>query len=161
MKQVIFSTLMLLALSGCGDDPLPYLRSPKAMTIFSIDGRDPHQRSKHPVAQADTGETFNKYPVLGKVEIQDAGQRQKIVAALKDAIAQKDLHMPNCFWPRHGLRVVEQGRTEDFVICFECVQFEEFTNGNWLRTSTIGRSVRPALEKPLKDAGVALAPESH
>ena len=65
---------------------------------------------------------FHDRHVLGAIDI-DASQadtRKKLVNALKQAADEGDCAFAGCFIPRHGLRVSRNGKTVDFVICFEC-----------------------------------------
>lgn len=141
---------LIICTAGCGSN----LDSPEQLTLFSIDGRDgPHNDVKY------TEEKFHGFPVIGKVEITDAGRRQELVSALKDGMArQPELGPAACFWPRHGLRVVAKGKTVEFVICFECNQVDEF-RGDQRRRKLINGDVQPTFDKPLKDFGVPLAPK--
>jgi hypothetical protein len=144
----------LLTVVGCGGNPLAGLQSPEQLTLFSIDGRDEDRG-----VRIQTSESFHGYPVLGKVEVSDLGQRQHLIAALKDGVARNDVPPPSCFWPRHGLRVVENGKTVEYIICFECYQFDEFVGGKKLRHGTISSAVQPTFDAPLKAAGVPIAPK--
>jgi len=154
MRSSLFGGLLLLALTGCGGDPVADSGTPDALTLFSIDGRDEKPRDA-----GQGAETFHGYPVLGKVEIADAGQRKELVAALKDGIARRPKYGAKCFWPRHGLHVVEKGKAVEYVICFECSRFDEFAGGERLRHELINPDVQPTFDKPLKDAGVPIAPK--
>src|SRR5262245_42014235 len=106
MKRCIGSLILFLAIIGCGRGSLNGLSDPEQLTLFSIDGRDEPQRG-----EAKAKESFHGYPVLGKIEITDPAQRRALLAALHDAIARNDGRMAFCFWPRHGIRAVEKGKT--------------------------------------------------
>lgn len=155
MWRLILVTGSLLAVVGCGGSPLADLKSPEQLTLFSIDGRDEDRRG-----EIKAKESFHGYPVLGKVEITDPEQRERVIAALKDGIAQgKSMAMAKCFWPRHGLRAVENGKTVDYVICFECSRFEEFLGEKKLRHEPINSKAQSTFDKPLQGAGVPIAPK--
>lgn len=64
---------------------------------------------------------FRGYRVLGQTTITDDTMRNQLVAALKKGVEARDGYAA-CFNPRHGIRVVHNGKTVDFVICFECWQ---------------------------------------
>lgn len=154
MRPYWVGLLFLPALLGCGAGSVTELDSPEQLTLFSIDGRDEERRG---VVQAE--EIFHGYPVLGKVEIIDPDDRKTLIGALRDGIARRPKEGAKCFWPRHAIRAVEKGRTVEYVICFECERFEEFLGDKKLRHESISRDVQPAFDKPLREAGVPIAPK--
>lgn len=154
MRQ--FAVILAITFTlGCSRSPLADVNAPSRMTLYSIDGRDESKRlqglSVKPI------EDFYGYPVLGKVEIQDADIRMKLVDALKDGYARRPEVPPACFWPRHGVRIVEAGRTVDFVICFECNRLARRSDN--LPGGLINSDVQPIFDKPLTDAGIPIAPK--
>ena len=60
--------------------------------------------------------------MLGKVKIEEAAKRKEIMAAIHKAIPNNS-EGPACFWPRHGLKIVDSKGTTEMVICFQCVQY--------------------------------------
>jgi hypothetical protein len=151
--------MYFVAATGCTGSPLARLKAPEQLTLFSIDGRDvdawAERRRGHGVPQA-VGQ-FHGYPVLGSVEIMNSEERQLLIAALKQSVAAGG-QVAECFWPRHGLRVVENGQTVEYLICFECTAFEEFVGDKKLRYAGISPDSRPTFDQPLKRAGVPIAP---
>jgi hypothetical protein len=148
------AVLMTVGCSNSSRYPLADLQAPDKIILFSIDGRDGLHRG-----QKKDVETFSGFPVLGKIEITDAKQREVLIATLKDAIARKPPEVVKCFWPRHGLQVTEKAKTVEYVICFECSRFEEFVGEELLRYDFLNSDVQPVFDKPLKDAGIPLAPK--
>lgn len=148
-------TILVVALLGCKGSPTTSfdlgLDSPEQMTLYSIDGREGKQ--------VESKEFFHNYPVLGKVEITDPAMRAQLISALKDGIARRPEHSPKCFWPRHGLKVTANGRTVEYVICFECSSLQEYVGEMRQRSVEINSDVQTAFDKPLKEAGVPLAPK--
>ena len=140
------------ALSGCGRNPVAGLKQPEQLTLYSIDGRD-----FEPGQEPKADEKFHGYPVLGKIEVTDAAKRQEIVEALQDGLAQSDGTMAKCFWPRHAIRAVENGRTLDYVICFECLQLEAYVDGS-KSVKPVTREPQSVFNKHLKEASIPLAP---
>src|SRR3954469_9359154 len=106
--------LVPLLLVGCGAPPSAVAPTPVAaeaparLTLYSIDGTD-YPPGKQPKA----GEVFYGYPVLGKVEVKDAVRQREILGAIGEGIAKSDGTMAKCFWPRHAVRAVEDGKTVD------------------------------------------------
>lgn len=154
MWRLIFGFGVLLGTIGCGKDPLPELQRPDRLTLYSIDGRDPPLRGN-----TQPSETFHKYPVLGKVEFVGPQQSREMVANLKKAVERGTEPMASCFWPRHAIRAVENGKTIEFILCFECSQFAEFIDGTKSPNRPIDSTMQPAFDNPLQAAGVPLAPK--
>jgi hypothetical protein len=78
-------------------------------------------------AKGLAGERFHGYKVLGKLAVEDAGVRKRLVGAIAEAVvpdAYNDGLMALCFSPRHGYRMRHKGATIDLLICFECHQFK-------------------------------------
>src|SRR6516162_8959958 len=103
MMAVIIAGVLWLWLR----DPVPALRSPERMTIYSLDPRIPVSIKTRRAASA---ERFHDYPVLGKVEITKTNQLHEIVKALKKGLVPpilKILGMSACFIPRHGIRAID------------------------------------------------------
>jgi hypothetical protein len=123
------------------------------ITIYSIDGRPKTIREESP-----NGEEFHGCPVLGKVEIRDSKQRRAIIDELRSAYLRRPSQALRCFIPRHAVRVVHDGRTTDFVICFQCYWFVEHTGTEQKVGRTISRSAEPFFNKLLTDANIPLAP---
>ena len=65
-------------------------------------------------------ETFHGWKVLGSVEIKDKSTRQKLLDSLRASVAANPGGVAACFSPRHGIRVKQNGKQHDFVICFQC-----------------------------------------
>jgi hypothetical protein len=146
-----------VAFIGCNRyrGPLASLDASSQLTLYSIDGRD--GRFVGPGEEPKTKEKFHGYPALGKIEIADADAREKIVSALKEAVAKSDGAVATCFFPRHGLRAIENGRTIDYVVCFQCTQMLIF-DGDSRTEKPITRDPQPLFNNYLKQVGVPLAP---
>lgn len=145
--------VLVLLLAGClGSDRIGNLQSAEKFTLFSIDGR------REP-GTVKAIETFQGYPVLGQVEITDADVRRKLIAAFQDARARRPQLGAKCFWPRHGIRAVQSGRTIEYVICFECFRFSEFVDGAIVRHDLLSGSAQLTFDKPLTDAGIPITPK--
>jgi hypothetical protein len=154
-QSLIFLVLAGL-LAGCSRHPLDSLASSQQFTLYSIDGRDFKEMEKGEPPKTD--EQFHGYPVLGKVDITDAGQRRELTAALRDGMNRSDGTMMKCFWPRHAIRFVKDGETQDYVICFQCQQLE-LRSGSAKVVKAITKEPQAVLDKMLTDAGIKLAPK--
>jgi len=153
-RSILFAgcALAASALLGCSREPAADTQTPLQLTLYSIDGRD-----FKPGEEPQTAEKLYGYPVLGKVEITAADQRKLIFATLQEGMARSDGTMAMCFWPRHAIRTLENGRTVDYVICFKCLQLEMHA-GDSTSTKPITRDPQPVFNKLLQTAGIPLAP---
>ncbi len=164
MRAVLPALVGLLLLAcgaGCGSKPIDQLPdTPAELIVFSIDGPAVSKRDGIKFTPEDgKGELLYGYPVLGKVVVADPEKRREVVAAVKEAIRNPPEHVAGCFVPRHVVRSVDGGRTVDFVICFECSQYETYRDGqhNGPRGGgPITRSAKATLDQLLTDAGVPL-----
>jgi hypothetical protein len=77
---------------------------------------------------------FHGWPILGKTVVRDAGQKARLAAELAGAMKAFGPNDPMaaCFFPRHGIRVVHEKNTYDFLICFQCARVEVYAPGNTL-----------------------------
>jgi hypothetical protein len=99
---------------------------------------------------------FHGWKVLGQTTVKNADTLKALVAAFKKGVAENDGIVAGCFNPRHGIRVTHDGKTFDFVICFECYQVEVYIDGKKVKGFLVTRSPQKAFDKVLKDAGVPL-----
>jgi hypothetical protein len=138
-------------------ESLPGLHSPEVLVLYSIDGRE------LPDETTASKDTFHGYPVLGKLDIKQPASRADIGAAIRDGVAQFDGVVADCFWPRHGIQVVENGVPVDYAICFECLQFKQYTKeqGGKDQQSEGATTASPqsVLDRYLEAAGIPLAPK--
>ena len=82
--------------------------------------------------------------------------RKKLVAAFEKGIEDSDGTIAACFNPRHAMRVTHNGKTPDFVICFECVQVYVFLGKEHMKTLLTTGSPQAAFDRVLKEAKVPL-----
>jgi hypothetical protein len=134
--------------------PFRSLDDDDQITLFSIDGRPKPIRGP-----GLNGEEFRGYPVLGKIEIRSPNQRLTIIEELMRAYRKRPRQGAMCFNPRHGIRIVRGGTTTEFVICFECSWFDEYTENGHKTKRTISHDAEPFLDRVLTDAGIPLAPK--
>jgi hypothetical protein len=101
---------------------------------------------------------FHGWLVLGKTVIKDATTRKKLVEAFEQGIREYKDGPANCFKPRHGIRVKHDGKTAEFVICFECAQVHvSMVDGSRPQGFLISSSPAALFNEVLKEAGVPLA----
>jgi hypothetical protein len=126
--------------------------NPDQLVLYSINGSD-YPKGKEP----KTAEKFARYPLLGKVEITDAKVRRELMSVLRLGVAQHYGAVAKCFWPRHAIRIITNGRTIDYIICFECEQIIEKEGEKWRRIPTTD-SARDYFNSVLQQHGIPLAP---
>lgn len=117
---------------------------------FELLAIDPKHQNEKPK------DDFHGWRILGRTTIKDSTTRKKLVAALRQGAAENDGRFANCFNPRHGIRVTHDGKTIDFLICFECMRVEiyadQMRDGDFLTA----RSPQPVFDEVLRQAGVSL-----
>jgi hypothetical protein len=148
--------LLCLLLLGCqdADTRIPI----ESMTVYSLDGNYDKYYARD--NKTPTGEMFHDHPVLGKTDIADPKDRTAILVAIKKGIAESDGDQAKCFWPRHGVRLVQSGKTIEYVICFECLQLNEYRDGDIKHKATT-RSPAAVLDEQLQGAGVPQQKPRH
>lgn len=143
-------------------NPMEELQEAEEFILYSIDGREESRiiHDNPPIPKLP--ETFRKYPVLGKVKIDKPEERRKLIAGFKDAVTSKPWIGAKCFWPRHGIRALVNGKTVEYVICFECDQYYR-SEKDALRKEfgylNRDKNVQPVFDKPLTDASIPIAPK--
>jgi hypothetical protein len=100
------------------------------------------------------GKLFNGYRVLGRVEIPKGPQRDQLLQALHDSLANAGYALAYCFDPRHAIRASVGAETVDLLICFECDKILLHPPGTSF--VSIGKGAQAAFDEALKRAGVPL-----
>jgi hypothetical protein len=148
---MVCAAVVVLSLAQAGCDRFSSEEPVESMTRYSLDGTS----MKHP-GKNETLEMFHSFPVLGKTDIASTADRRAILAAVKKGIAKSNGREYKCFWPRHGLTLVQNGRHIEFVICFECAQLDEYTDGQRVHKPTAD-AASGLLNRHLEQAHVPLA----
>lgn len=142
------------ALSGCGG-PFDDIAGADRVTLYSLDGFGPAEidSGKRPTP----GGTLHGFGVLGTVDL-DQADGERILGALNDGLEGAHAEAA-CFLPRHAIRV-ERGRARrDYVVCFECLRYGVYENGERVGHGLITEVPQPVLDRILEGAGVPLAPK--
>ena len=113
---------------------LPYLQATE-WTLYSLypdpwniqDSGDPFAEpagvSKSPAdAKKLTApkEVFHDHAVLGQLQLKENEKLRYAVTALDASGKNWQNGVAACFWPRHGIRIVHEGKRHDLLICYEC-----------------------------------------
>jgi hypothetical protein len=131
--------------------------SPDAMTVYAIDTKP---------SDDDTVERFHGHPVLGKVELTEVAQCQELANGLQEGIAAGELPpLADYFEPRHGIRVVKQGKTFDYLICKHYLQIRmlsphrtDMSIATTPQQNEVGRTPQRIMDGYLTGAGIPFAP---
>lgn len=100
---------------------------------------------------------FHGWEVLGRTTLKTADDREKLIHAFESGIEESDGTVASCFAPRHGITVQHDGKRHEFVICFQCLSFQWFVDGNLENGLPITSSPQAAFDELLTRAGVKLA----
>jgi hypothetical protein len=116
--------------------------------LYSLDPSPEGRNEKSP-------ERFHGWTVFGKTTLKSDAAKT-IHDAIEKGRKDSDGKVAACFNPRHGVRIVQDQKTYDLVICFECLSAEVYESdkqiGSFLTTSTPAK----VLNKALTDAKVPL-----
>ena len=127
-KLYVFALSVLLA--GCSSDnsisnqssaPIPQAEG--LFTLFSLDG------DRYPGDHVPEGtKLLHGWPILKTCSIQDSATRKKLFTALDEGIAELGTvsgeMQIDCFNPRHAIRVETNAITVDYMICFQCQNYD-------------------------------------
>lgn len=103
---------------------------------------------------------FHGYEVLGDAALTDPGLATQLAQLISRGLAESDGSAALCFNPRHGVRVVREGRTLDLVICYECKQIYVYdarvTNPNGYDEWLTAQSVEPEVTRIFEGLGLKI-----
>lgn len=154
MQHSYLGTALLAALllTGCGGQkiPAPVLTALEKGDKFELYSLDPTPTTEIPP------DNFHDWAILGSTKVDKADVRKGLIAALKKAAAENDGIAAGCFNPRHGIRVVHDGKTFDLVICFECLSVIVYIDDARKEAFLITNSAQALFNKVLADAKVKL-----
>jgi len=126
------------------------------MILYSIDGTE----DEPTITGLTPDQILHGYPILGQVDLTGTDTGKQLADLIELQQYESSGSMYKCFWPRHALRVVRDGITTDYIICFECRQYEWYSNlsDQKIDTHYIPESHRDAFTASLTEAGIDLAP---
>ena len=126
---------------------LTVLEKAEQIELLSLNPERPQEKPK---------DGFHGWKVLGKTTVKDADTRKKLIAAFKEGVAKNDGTAALCFNPRHGIRATHDGKTAEFVICFECLHGQTYLGDKQLKGFLTTSFPEKAFNKILTDAKVPL-----
>ena len=155
MKTYTVFSLVVLALpftASCAEPKIPpsaleALTKSKTFELYSLNPQEPPPKD---------GDKFHDWQILGSTKL-DAEKAKVLVTALQAGVAENsDGIVAVCFHPRHGIRVVIDGKTHDFVICFECYQISWFIDSERQKGFLTTGTPQAKFDAVLKEAKVPL-----
>lgn len=132
---------------------------PKELQAALEKGGEFHLFSIRParVERSEGALHFHGWEVIGRTSIRDEDKRKKLVGAFKTGVEENQGIGAACFRPRHGIRIAEQGKVTDFIICFECYQVQVVIDGLPQKAVLVTRTPEPAFNEALKQAKLPLS----
>lgn len=99
-------------------------------------------------------QTFHGYPVLGRVEVEEASF-SKVIESLRRGIFGKSVPL-RCWDPHHAIRARCGTRTVDIVMCFVCDVMQHFPTQHARKPvwGQVGQAPKRVLNRLLKKAGL-------
>ncbi len=156
IRAITLATLVLSlgATARAAENTIPdeykkALEKAETLELYSLDPGTPGgPKEKIPDA-------FHNYKVLGKTEVKKEALT-KLRAAFNKGVEEADPNVAaGCFHPRHGIRVTLDGKSYDFVVCFECLAVMVY-GGKKDASFHISGSPADVFNGLLKDAKVKL-----
>jgi hypothetical protein len=132
------------------------LKSPTAMTILALKPDRPLPAAS--AEKPDGSDLFHGYKILGKADVDDAALRAKVVSLVERAVSDSDGTVAACFLPRHGVRIENNGKIVELVICFECHSMKGHGPDGSEFNPSISASVEGALSDVFRSRGLTIAP---
>ncbi len=160
-RPMRFLGLLLFAtFVGCSSNPLPAKTLPieastalRNATTFELFSLDPTRRNEE-----SEGPAFHDWTILGSVEVPDNTTRSTLIEAIEAGVAQHREMVATCFDPRHGIRVMHDGKKHDFVICFHCYQCRWYIDDERVKGFLLSRSPQSIFDRVLRNTSITLAP---
>jgi hypothetical protein len=147
LVSLAFATGSVAAQEKIPKAALAALEASEKLELYSL---DPKEKS------ASEPNDFHGWEILGSANVEKAETQKKLIDALKRGVAESDGTVAACFNPRHGIRVVRDGKTFDFVICFECLSAVVFIDDKRTDSFLLTSSPAATFNHVLKDAKVKL-----
>ncbi|MEO6054375.1 MAG: hypothetical protein ABIP97_10205 [Chthoniobacterales bacterium] len=145
MKKIQYSVslALLLLIVACA----PHRKqSVQAATLRTV-GQDPRHAqvilySLNPNRSKASGALFHGYGIVGESTIASHTDKRALLDTLATGIDNSQGSSHVCFKPRHGLHVVYNNQTTDYLICLQCLHMKVFQNGH-VKNVTISNSPGP------------------
>jgi hypothetical protein len=97
---------------------------------------------------------FHGWPILAQSLVADRETQNILTQALK-AGAESSFSFRSCFEPRHGVRLLFQGKTVDLVICFKCETVEVYLDDRRVKGFSTTNSPEATFDRVVADRWVS------
>ena len=129
--------------------------APSRIVLYSLNPSNNHSED------LNTDAVFHGYDILGRSDISDRAEQQRLLVALaRGAREKKDAVIGLCFIPRHGLHIERDGLSIDFTICFHCLQVEARGFDN-IGSFPITKSPEPTFDESIQRHHLKAAPKAN
>jgi hypothetical protein len=122
---------------------------------FELYSLEPGQQLDKDGKVIEPKDGFHGYRVLGKTEVK-LDDRKKLADALRLGVEDNSGAVAGCFIPRHGVRLTDDKKTVELVICFQCLSVQVFVDGKKSDGFLVTHEPQAAFDAVLKAAGVKL-----
>lgn len=136
---ILFATLILSVSAHAGPrrqltpELIHFMEESSAVTLYSI---HPDRSAAHWF-----NHKFHYYRILGQIPVTASGDRQRIVATIREGIRDSRSGDSKCvFSPRHAVRFSSPLHTYDFLICYQCGEFDVLSGNQSVLSGNIGGS---------------------
>lgn len=116
-----------------------------------------------PKRKVPPDQEFHEYPILGQLVMKENEKLRYVIQALDTAGQNWVGVVAACYSPRHGIRVKNEGKIHDLVICYECSIAALYVDGKNVGRIYFGTYPRYTatpypLDGILRKAGIKRAP---
>jgi hypothetical protein len=111
--------------------------------------------SLEPLSTHENAPRFHGFEILGRTSL-NAVDTRIATAAFTKAIEAGNGNTPDCFDPRHALRIVSGGHPYDFVLCYACDQLDAYKDDKPVASLSAAGSPK-ALNKLLEEHHVPIS----
>jgi hypothetical protein len=151
--RFLFLLVLPLLLIGCAPDKsistqaeTADTRFQGAFTLYRLDG---DRYPGDPVPQGAV--LLHGWPILQTCSIGSMATRKELFRAFDDGIAKSSGEPIDCFNPRHAIRVETDGVNVDYVICFQCHNYEIWEGDKKVSGGSTSPSPRATFDRILDD----------
>jgi hypothetical protein len=151
---------LVLAMLGCNREPAATLTLRDEIYAATRDAESFEIYSLQPgVREGETldsyPDVFHGWPQLGKAGISIESWKKPVLMGMHRALYTPS-EPATCFNPRHGLRVIQNGKAMECVICFECHQMRVYREGQEDHEFLVIGSGQEEFDQVLRLAGAML-----
>ena len=158
--RAIALTFACLAL-GCSSTPdfgndldasdVATLMGAETLEILALDPEPPSPEDR------EGRDRFHGYGVRGRAALTEAAERERLLDLFAESCRANDTMVAACFNPRHGLRAEHDGHVIDLVVCFECLSYQVFRDGEHAANELLAQEQEPAITAIYVAAGLSIA----